>query len=74
MSKILVHVRSKDTCGRILIDPVCELSKLLKTLKKSKTLSPEDILPLVNIGYKIEYTGDRVKVFDEKEARYLGAE
>lgn len=72
MSKIRVHVRSKNTCGRVFIDPMCDLSKLMIELKKSKTLAPGDILPLANIGYKIEYTGDKLKEFDEKGAKYLG--
>lgn len=74
MSKVKVHVRAKDTCGRVFIDPICELTKHIKDIKRSKTLAPRDLIPLVHIGYKIEYTGDRLKSFDDLGATYLGIE
>ena len=66
-----VSVRTKFSYGRKLFKPECKLSKLMAELKGTETLTIENINALIDIGYEIEYAGERVKELDEKGAKHV---
>lgn len=71
MKKVLIRARG-NKYGKNLYDPQCELTRLMAELRDRQTLSFENIRALSDIGYAIEYVGDRVAALDEIKAQYLG--
>jgi hypothetical protein len=49
-----IYVEIKNTWGKDLVYPACEISKKLCRLTGKKTFSREDIKIIMDLGYNIE--------------------
>jgi hypothetical protein len=67
-----IKLKARVRYGRNYFDPDCDLSRLLAEVRKSKTLGVENIKALIDIGYSVEYSGERNVDLDDLGAKYLG--
>ena len=70
MKKVKIKARA-NRYGKNFYDPDCELSHLLADIRKSKTLSSKNVKALLDIGYDIEYSGDKIDELDDLGAKYI---
>lgn len=52
MSKT-IFVKTKNVYGKELIYPVCKQAELFAALAKTKTLSDNDLVKIIELGYQI---------------------
>ena len=67
----VVKVKAKSGYGRTYLHPECGLTKLLAQLRKTENLTTENIKALIDIGYSVEYSGNRVKELEAMGAKYI---
>lgn len=58
-----IKVKSYESCGRIVFQPVCNFAKLIGKICKKNSLSPRTLKCLVEHGFEIEDTEKAVVDF-----------
>lgn len=65
-----VKLIAKVHYGRVDLQPDCGLSKLMASMRSRECLNLSNAKSLVDIGYGIEYSGQRIKELDDLGAKY----
>jgi len=58
-----IIVESYTACGRIVLKPVCDMSKMIATICKKDSLAPRALKCLLEMGFDIEDKSGAIQDF-----------